>query len=188
VASRWNLREREDLAELGVDAERDYITTAASVYGNDAYHWTKTRAARDAMLREGLGISGKYFIEGHEMAAAYAELPDAARKRLLAKYGDDPYTVVTIGERDVEKAYRRANPRWSRVWVSGDPIGSDQGARAAADYGPYGVRIRLEDWLADADPWGNVVEDYAYGMGLIFEGTIPPEYLSPVDVEIRRGR
>lgn len=176
---RWDVSAGEDIEELG-DLDIAAIQTAANVYGNNAYHWTRTKEAQESILRTGLGIPGQYSLDDHEAAAAYTELTAATRRKLLREHGDDPHAVVADSYA-VEKAFKKDNPRYSRVWVSGDPRKSAEGRKAAGDYGPYGVRIRFEDWLADTDAWGLAVEDYAYGMGLTFEGPIPPQYLEPVE-------
>lgn len=171
---------REDIEELGVEDSIAAVSWAADMLGNDAYHWTKSKADRDATLKAGLGKRRKYVIESHEVASAYVELSESSRRRLVKKYGS-PGEVVSEGQLDVEKAYKKDNPTYVRVWIAANPEEGGAGEAAANAYGPYGVRVRLADYIAEQDPWGVAIEDFAFGYGLTLDAPIPSQYLSPVE-------
>lgn len=176
----YDFEAREDIEEIHAADNIAAVYMASHYLGNEAYHWTKSKAVRDASLKSGLGKPGQYNIEDHEVPTAYVELSDESRRRLVEKYGS-PMEVVSEGQFDVEKAYKRDNPTYVRIWVAGNPEEGGSSEAAADAYGPYGVKIRLADYIADHDPWGVVIEDFTYGYGLTLDGPIPSEYLSPVE-------
>lgn len=150
--------------------EQDYHNlvdglSAMPFRGGKGYHWTSKSAAKKIM-RQGLGTKN-FGVEEHVAYPLFLDLPQKEQERIFDKFEGNSFSSSNNAwVREVEKASKKAGYYMS--WLATKPA-------STSSWGDVCIEVDMEG--VESLGWGIMIDDFAFGYGVIMAKKIPPKYL-----------